>query len=348
MQSAQPDFTTYLKQTSAEIEKELNTFSHYWNQYIQTGFSDLEEINKRFTQSFYGGKMLRGTLVKLGYELFEKKSSHEIIKPAIAWELLHTALLIHDDIIDQSPTRRGKPSMHLTKKDAHYGISQALCLGDLGIVHAIKLINESIFPVEVKNRATSYFLQIISDTILGEMLDVEISQMHKRTEKQIMDIHKMKTANYTIVGPLTLGALLAGAGDSDLEKIKHFGEPLGIAFQIQDDILGIFGDDEIIGKSTTSDIEENKSTLLITYAMEHANQEQKKLLKQHYGQKNITTKQHEDIKKIFEQTGALSYSQNKIKELTKQAKTIISHITTEKNKQMLLEQFSDLLIQRRK
>src|ERR1700722_3607445 len=312
MKSTQTDFTAYLRQTYREIEKELNMFSKEWSNYIQTDFSDLKKLNEKLTKSFYGGKMLRGTLVKLGYELFAKKPSSEIIKPAIAWEILHTALLIHDDIIDQSPLRRGKPAVHIAKNE-HYGVSQAICLGDLGITIAVKLLSESNFPIEIKNRATNYFLQIITETILGEMLDVEISQRQKRTEKQIMNIHTMKTANYTIVGPLTLGALLAGARDNELEKIKRFGKPLGIAFQIQDDILGIFGDEKTVGKSTTSDIEENKSTLLITYALKHTNQKQKKFLKQYYGQKNITKKQHEEIKKIFEQTSALAYSQNKIK-----------------------------------
>ena len=347
MKSAQTDITRYLKQTSQEIEKELNKFSKEWNDYIGRDFPDLRQVNLKFTESFFGGKMLRGTLVKLGYELFAEKKANEIIKPAIAWEILHTALLIHDDIIDQSPLRRGKPAMHVAR-NKHYGISQAICAGDLGITIAVKLINESNFPIEIKKRATNYFLQIISDTILGEMLDVEISQMQQRTEEQIMNIHTMKTANYTIVGPLTLGGLLAGAGDSELEKIKLFGKPLGIAFQIQDDILGIFGDEKTIGKSITSDSEENKSTLLIMYALKHANQKQKKFLKQYYGKKKITDKQHEEIKKIFEQTGALSYSQNKIQTLTQQAKAIIPDITKEKSKQYLLNRLADLLIQRKK
>lgn len=339
---------TYLKQTSQEIEKGLNNFSNKWNKNIENYFPELLKLNKRFSESLYGGKMLRGTLVKMGYELGNGKLTKEILKPAAAFEILHTSLLVHDDIIDQSPMRRGKPSIYVCNKNKHYGISQAICLGDLGITQAIKLISESNFPVENKDRALDYFLQIISNTILGEMLDVEASQTHKRTEEQVMKIHQMKTANYTITGPLSLGAILAGKTEKDLRKVELFGEALGIAFQIQDDLLGGFGDEKILGKPTNSDIEENKSTLLIIYALKHANKKQKHILKRYYGKKKITIKQREMIKEVFEKTGSLAYSQKQIKMLTSNAKAIIPILTKDKNKQILLTQLVDVLIERKK
>jgi geranylgeranyl diphosphate synthase, type I len=344
--TSQVKFSTYHQAASREIEKELEKFSQHMNKKVAEDFPELKKLSEKFTKRFLGGKMLRGTLVKLGYELVTKPNM-EIIKPAAAFEILHTSLLIHDDIIDQSPTRRGKSALHV-HKEKHYGISQAICLGDLGIVQANKLIAQSNFLPDRKNKAVIYFSTVISDTILGEMLDVASAQTLKRTEKQILAIHNMKTAQYTFVGPLTIGAILGGASDDLLQAIKLFGELLGTAFQIHDDIMGVFGDETIIGKSTTSDIEENKSTLLITYALEHGNRQQQKILKTHYGQKKITKTQQEKIKEIFQVTGALIYSQNKIKKLTEQATPFIPHLTKNKISQKLLFDFANYLLAREK
>lgn len=347
MNSTKADFKQYLQQTSHAIEKELNDFSKEWSEYINTNFQDLNAVNKRFTQSLYGGKMIRGALVKFGYELFQTKTTDRILKPAVAFEIIHTSLLIHDDILDQSPLRRGKPAFHISA-NSHYGISQAICIGDIGMTIAFKLISESNFPEELKNRALNFFSQTVSQTIIGQMLDVEYSQVYERTDEKIMNIYLMKTAHYTIVGPLTVGAILAGATGDMLEKIKLFGEHLGIAFQIQDDILGVFGDDSITGKPTTSDIEENKSTLLFTHALRQSNEAQKKILKQYYGKKKITSEQLEMIRQIFKETGSLEYSQNKLKELTEKAKAVIPSLTKDELQQNLLRQLTDILVERSK
>lgn len=346
MKKTTTDFQIYLKQSAAEIEKELRYFSTEWNDYIAEQLPHLKELNKRFTESLFGGKMLRGTLVRLGYELVQQKSTAAIMKPAAAFEIVHTAFLIHDDIIDQSPTRRGKPALHIHNSETHYGMSQALCLGDLGLILANRLIIESDFPDKNKLQAIAVFQKIKTDTILGEMLDVEAPRIKNRDEELIMDIHLMKTANYTIVGPLSVGAILAGADDNLLKAIKYFGEKLGVAYQIQDDILGIFGNETKIGKSTTSDIEENKSTLLLTYAVKQGTAKQKELLKKYYGKKGLTPKQQELIKNVFEETGARQYNQRKIEQLIAEAKTTIPSVTDDKTRQSLLDELCDVLLTR--
>lgn len=344
--TSQIDFAFYLRTSAHAIEKELNIFSKSWNKQIASSFPQLQTLNRRFTDSFFGGKMLRGTLVQFGYELVQTKSSAEIFKPAAAFEILHTSLMTHDDIIDQSPTRRGKTAIHI-HTDKHFGISQAICLGDLGISLAVKLLSECNFQTERKNNAVNYFSQIITDTILGEMLDVESPHTSLTTEEQILTIHKMKTARYTIVGPLTIGAMLGGADDKLLNNIKRFGEHLGIAYQIQDDILGIYGDETTIGKSTTSDIEENKSTLLLVNSLEHGTKQQKEILKKYYGKKGIAKEEQEMIKKIFTETGALAYSQDKIIKLITKAKKLIPLLSKDETKQELLTQLTDALVNRK-
>ncbi len=340
MNTAQTDFKKYLQNSAKEIEKELLHIATLWKRENETELLEVNALTKRLTDSWIGGKMLRGTLVKMGFELATNKPSVSIIKPAAAFEVLHTSLLIHDDIIDKSPQRRGKPAMHVHQND-HYGISQAICLGDIGISLSGKLISESNFPEQRKNKALTYFFEVINNTLLGEMMDVASAQKMQRTEKEVLTIHMMKTANYTFVGPLTFGAILAGATEDLLSKLQRFAEPLGIAYQIRDDILGIFGNEKKIGKSTLSDIEENKSTLLITFALKHANQQQKKLLTLYYGKKGITTKEHEIVKKIFMETGALRYSQNHLTKLSQQAEAIISSLTGEEQLKELLKQLAN-------
>lgn len=342
------DFKTYHKQTSQALEKELMHFSREWHFSIQQHFPKLKEINQLFTTSFLGGKMLRGTLVKIGYELVQKQTSNAILKPAIAYEIVHASLLLHDDIIDKSPLRRGKPTIYHVLGNNHYGMSQTICLGDLGIILATKLIAESNFPDEVKSRALHFFSQTILDTILGETLDVLSSHTKEKNEKEVMIIHAMKTAQYTFVGPLALGALLGGASEALMKNITYFGKPLGIAFQLQDDILGIFGDEKTIGKSTTSDSEENKSTLLFTHSLKNGTKEQKEFLQKYYGKKGIHTTHLNKIKQIFIDTGALAYSQNKIKELITQSLAVIPQITNATHKQKLLKQLVNAVGKRKK
>jgi len=347
METPRAKFKTYLQATAVEIEKELKKIEKELRKESTNDFGEIDKLKKRFSESWLGGKMLRGTLVKLGYELGYGKQIKAIWKPAAAFEILHTALLVHDDIIDQSTTRRGKLAMHVHPNN-HYGISQAICLGDLGISLAGKLIAESDFPSKNKSQALAYFFEIVNQTILGEMMDVASSQRFERTEKQILEIHTMKTANYTLIGPLTLGAILAGAKAELLNKITLFAKPLGIAFQIQDDVMGVFGDEKVVGKSTTSDIEENKSTLLISYALEHANSQQKQLLNSYYGKKSVTKKELEIVKEIFRETGALRYSENKIKNLLKKPKMILPQMKIKEKEKNLLLDFIEMLVAREK
>jgi geranylgeranyl pyrophosphate synthase len=348
VKAATSDFQEYLQSSSGEIKKELTSYLSLWEEKTIKSSPDLQQPLNQFISRTFGGKMLRGTLVKLGYELITNTSAHSILKPACAYEIIHTALLTHDDIIDQSSMRRGQPALHLLQKDKHYGISLALCLGDLGLLLATNMVSESDFPEKEKMKALNNFLQIITDTVLGEMLDVKASHSITRTEKQILQIHEKKTAQYTITGPLSLGAILAGASDTQLRYINEFGKPLGIAYQLHDDLLGIFADKKVVGKSVTSDIEENKSTLLIVYAQQHATEKQQEIIKKYYGKKNITADQHEQIKKVFENSGALSYSREKIASLSRQAKAIVPEITNDKKSQLLLLQLADLATTREK
>ena len=249
------NFEVYLKDSAQKIDEELDL--------ILAGFlKEAKETDKKllplalaFLNACKGGKRIRGTLVRLGYEL---ASSHLIahlpgenkvtpgahlegvIRVAAAYEILHASVLIHDDIIDQGPVRRGKPSLYAALGGNHYGISQAISLGDMGFFLAMKIITETAFADSEKNSALVWLNKIMIDTATGEMLDIEEGA-------DPLTVMRLKTARYTFCGPLILGAILAGTSHLPgvkahlegvfLSKLGEFGESLGIAYQIKDDLL---------------------------------------------------------------------------------------------------------------
>lgn len=342
------DFKRYLQISALEINRELDAFFKVWRRGVNQTSTKLAALNNTFIESCQGGKRLRGTLVKFGFELTGNQSNADILKPAIAFEIFQTAILDHDDIIDLSPLRRGKPTIYKALGGNHYGISQAICLGDIGFFLAYQIISESNFPDKNKNLAITSFSNSMIDTGLGEMLDIELPFLSQGSEDDISTIFRLKTAMYTIVGPMSLGAILGGADQKLLNKIKQFGTALGIAFQIQDDILGVFGTEEALGKSVTSDIEEGKLTLLILHARQNADRFQKEKLEKCYGNGKINNKELEQIRQILISTGALDYSQKKAEKLVADAKKIIPKITKDLKYKNYLEEMADFLVKRNK
>lgn len=249
------NFKSYLEIGSHQIEEELEKI-------LSEFLSDAKKTNTKLIpfalallSSCKGGKRIRGVLVKLGYEItsanwkvqsgkLDRELDREIIKVGAAYEILHTAILIHDDIIDRSALRRGQTSLYKALGGGHYGISQAISLGDIGLYLPIKIIASSSFSNEHKIKALKHLSEVIINTGWGEILDVELPHQNLPSEEDIALLQNLKTAQYTISGPLILGAILAGA-KSDLagvrknliKLLREFGEAAGIAFQIQDDIL---------------------------------------------------------------------------------------------------------------
>lgn len=343
------NFQDYLKSSAEEINQEIDDFFKKWGKEVESVSPKLSALNNAFIQANEGGKRLRGALVKLGYELARGTPTSEILKPAAAFEIFQTAILAHDDIVDLSPLRRGRPTLYKALGGNHYSISQTICLGDIGFFLAYRLIAESNFPEKEKNSAIAFFTKAMLETALGEVLDIELPhQSIEGSREEILTIFHLKTAMYTIIGPLSLGAILGGGEGNLLKNIADFGDSLGIAFQIQDDLLGVFGDEQTLGKSVTSDIEEGKQTLLIRYALENANLEQQEILDKYYGKGEVGVSELEQIKKVFIDTGALEYSKKRAEELVNQAKTTIEQMEVSPENKELLTQMADFLIKREK
>jgi geranylgeranyl diphosphate synthase, type I len=343
------NFLDYLKFSAEEINRELIDFLNHWLEQSAQVNPKLTAFNQMFIDSCQGGKRLRGTLVKLGYELAGGKATDEIIKPALALEIFQTAILAHDDVFDQSPLRRGKPTLYRALGGDHYGMSQAVCLGDISFFLATKIISETNFQNDLCNKAVSLFSEMVINTGWGEMLDIALPNLKEaKKEIDVMTIQKLKTADYTVTYPLSLGATLAGASDELLQPLRLVGENLGIAFQIQDDILGVFGDEKTLGKSVTSDVEEGKNTLLIVEALQNADGNQKEYLEKYYGKGEIGKENLEEIKRIFIETGALEYSRKKAADFVEAAKKEIIKMPAEKEYKEMLIQMADFLVERQR
>lgn len=237
------DFKRFTQDTVERIDQELKRLLEEWRSEAGKTAASLLPLVDKFIKACQGGKRIRGTLVKLGYEMGKsttdyrlpttaevgRQKSEDIIKIAAAYEIFHTAILAHDDIIDQSLERRGGPSLYQALGGNHYGISQAITLSDAGFFLAIKIISESKFEEKLKNQALRMFAKTMVDTAIGQMLDIQ-----KGDPATIM---RLKTAKYTVSGPLQIGTILAGGKQNLLDQLDKFGTYLGIAFQIKDDIL---------------------------------------------------------------------------------------------------------------
>ena len=264
-------------------------------------------------------KRLRGSFIYYGYRLFKTDKEKEIMKAAMSIELIHTALLMHDDFMDQDDTRRGKPTSHEYYKayhiknkfrfdSLHYGESMAVTVGDTALMLGFEILGKSGFNTDLKVDALNRTFRGITNTTFGQTFDITLEGIGVASEKDITDLHLAKTAIYTYENPLHIGAILAGANKKDLEIISKYAIPGGVGFQLQDDMLGLFGDTQKTGKPAHSDLRQGKMTLLIIKALEWANKEQKNKLLSIWGKHNLTDNEADIARQIVKDTGSLSYS----------------------------------------
>lgn len=320
-------YKTKLKEFETDLKKINKSFLENDNPIV------IDAVNK-FINMNGDGKFLRGCLIDLGYKLTKNDDYAKTL--SLAYETFETSILIHDDIIDNAHLRRNKETIHETYKDEFkkYNVendntntSLALCIGDLGFFYTNEMITKKYKNDKNLAKLLSYYNNIVIKTIKGEIIDVALpfieknDKKHALHEEDIMEIYRLKTSWYTVVGPFILGMILGNSKAKDIETFEKVLEPLGIAFQIKDDILGIYSSKEILGKSVYSDIEEFKQTILYSYIKINRNDLLDELLK-YYG-KNITEEESKKVQKLFEDSGALEYATNKMNEMFNEVYTNI-------------------------
>jgi len=253
-----------------------------------------------------------------------------IIKASVSLELMQSYLLIHDDIMDEDELRRGKTTFHIicknlcerefgSMKSLRFGESIAIVAGDLIEAYGEEILANSPFSSEYVKRALAKYAAIVENVGYGQILDITAERKGGFNEDEILTIHKLKTASYTIEGPLHIGALLAGANEADLQILSDYGIPLGLAFQIQDDILGLFGSEEKTGKPVGSDVQEGKKTLLILHALENCKEDEREFVLKALGNERVTAADIARVRDIVRTTSSLEYSKRLVAEMTDKA-----------------------------
>jgi len=287
------------------------------------------------------GKRIRPILFCIGYLGFAEKEAPGLYRSALSLELLHDFMLVHDDIIDKSAMRRGKPSMHTLlgrcfrngRNIKFSGQDLAIIVGD--VMYAMAL--DAFLAVKEKpGRKEAALKKLISAALYtgsGEFIELILGAkpIEKITKNDIYKIYDYKTANYTFASPLTMGALLAGAGKNDIKMLFDYGMRLGRAFQVKDDIIGLFSKDTEIGKSNLTDIAEAKRTLLIWYAYNHSSRKNKEIIKKVFSGKNTGKEELLEIRKIILESASLEFAKKEIKRLINQAEGSIRSLKMRKD-----------------
>ena len=348
-------FRKFYEETYKRLDKKTHAYNRSLkkddNPIIRPFMEDLADLNQ-------GGKMLRGMLVVFGYQIARHaRGASDIDLPisdalAQTFEMFQTGVLVHDDVIDNAAQRRGKITVHRRyehrldvrdirmvsgiEKPQEIAKSVGICVGDLGIYYANKLLADSYGSDPALGQLISYFDDIVIQTIRGELLDVVLpyeiqdpgigeEERAKLLEKSIYDIYFLKTAGYSVIGPLHLGMILGGAEPKEMAALDRCARDIGIAYQIMDDILGVFADPKILGKDVGSDVAEYKQTILYMYVRTMKPEFAQELL-QYYGKKHVTSRDIEQVQRIFEESGALAYAQSVLADHFESAERKISRM----------------------
>lgn len=282
-----------------------------------------------------GGKRLRPHMTLLAYEAFGGKDIKKMIPIAAAQELLHFSLLVHDDIIDRDYTRYGTANIAGVYKNVyeqytkttddltHYAHSAALLGGDLMISGAHQMIASSMLSDADKITAQGFLAHSIFEVAGGELLDTELSFMPYR-EGDALKVARYKTAGYSFVTPLLAGATLASINEKQRKALYTYATSLGVAFQLVDDLLGVFGDEATTGKSTSSDIREGKMTYMVEQALAVLNDAEKRVFEQWFGNLDATDEGVVAVQKLLELCGAKQAAVDLANEYAKTARDVIA------------------------
>ncbi|MDO8731779.1 MAG: polyprenyl synthetase family protein [Actinomycetota bacterium] len=282
---------------------------------------DLDSMMNALTALMRGGKRLRPAFCYWGWRAVAKPEDlasldEQMLRAASSLEFLQACALIHDDVMDGSDTRRGLPAAHRSFQSEHkneqrtgssemFGTGAAILLGDLCLAWADQLLFDSGLPAATILRAKPIFDVMRTELMAGQYLDLIEQGRAEASLQRARTVVRFKSAKYTIERPLHLGAALADATPETFASYTEFGLALGEAFQLRDDVLGVFGDPVETGKPAGDDLREGKRTMMIALAFERANAQQSAILHEHLGNHLLGIAEIEQLRQILEVTGAL-------------------------------------------
>ena len=263
-----------------------------------------------------GGKHLRPAFVYWGFRAAGAAHDPAVFAPAAAVQLLHTFALLHDDVMDRSPERRGRPSAYASLARMHaeeglggdaewFGIGAAILAGDLAFVWADQLLDGAAFPADVLNRARQVFTTLRVEVMAGQYLDLRLAGLRTATQEHALHVALLKSGRYTVTRPLQVGAAIAGADAGVNESLGRYGDAVGVAFQLRDDVLGLFGDPESTGKGDLDDLREGKRTVLMLKTLQLVGPTERAELQRVLGNRELTDGDADRARQIVIDSGAL-------------------------------------------
>lgn len=321
----------------AEIRSELADYLAGQRTYLTSIASELVPVCDALDEFLLdGGKRLRPLFAYAGLIASGAQPTREIIRAISSLELLQACALIHDDLMDRSDTRRGKPAIHRHFENLHqssamnglatqFGEAAAVLLGDLALVWSDQMLNTSGIPTQSLLAAHLIHDEMRVELMAGQYLDVREAGEKTYSAERSLRIARYKSGKYTIERPLHIGAVIgAPTNHGDLlGALSRYGLPLGEAFQLRDDMLGIFGDPAITGKPAGDDLREGKRTVLIAMTLEALDQQGKEVLLAHLGQPEISLEKIEELRALITSSGAVEKVENLIEKLTNESLTAI-------------------------
>jgi geranylgeranyl diphosphate synthase type I len=279
-------------------------------------------------RTLVGGKRLRARFCHSGWQAVARYSSRDAAETPVLWdvcaalEIFQSAALVHDDLIDNSDTRRGRPAAHRALEGAHgdagwsgdaaaFGRSAAILLGDLLVAWSDDLLEEALGQHPLAGPVRREYARMRRDVTVGQFLDIaeesawSVNAADSHLERALR-IVSLKSARYSIEQPLILGAAVAGADDEQLRALRRFGHPVGMAFQLRDDVLGVFGDAAVTGKPAGDDLREGKRTALVALTRQSIDTPARNLFDEMLGDPDLTAEQIAFLQATIEASGALA------------------------------------------
>jgi geranylgeranyl diphosphate synthase type I len=313
----------------------IDVVSQRLDSFVEEQLSDASELGtealafaRAAADTLDGGKRLRARFCVTGWQSVREQGGHRGALPdgavaaaAASLEIFHAAALVHDDLVDNSDTRRGRPAAHRRLESDHgaagwagdaavFGRSAAILLGDLLVAWSDDLLEAGLSASAHAAAAREIYALMRREVTIGQFLDVAEEAAYRTAADEdqaarALRIASLKSARYSVQHPLLLGAALAGADEAQTDALRRFGHPVGLAFQLRDDVLGVFGDAAVTGKPSGDDLREGKRTLLIAYAREALAPGARAVLDELLGDPTLDADQIASLQRTIVDTGAL-------------------------------------------
>jgi len=316
------------------------------------------DVLHRLAEFTRKGKLIRGGLVCLGFEMRGRRLSGSALRAGTALELMQSALLIHDDIMDRDTLRRGAPTLHrqyadLAKKNGipdseHYGMSMGICAGEIAIFLAFEALASLPGPCLRTASAQALFAAEFGLVGLGQMRDIQTGSSPEPTsEREVLDLYRYKTARYSFSLPLIMGWILGEGSRRIVPSLERLGESLGLIFQLKDDELGLFGDEVLLGKPVGSDIRQGKKTLWYLRLVERASPEERKIFKGLFGRPDLSLSDIENVRELAVRHGVADDIRKTMRRYGSRARHIIRDLPVKARYREILDSLLEFSLTRR-